>query len=53
MARREGESDVSVDLTRGPLIAPSYSLPESDLPSSDLPKSITSGTETVNTDEKR
>ncbi|MFS7962386.1 hypothetical protein Hanom_Chr08g00726021 [Helianthus anomalus] len=53
MARREGESDVYVDLTRDSLTVPSYSLPETNLPSADLPKSVTCGTETVNTDEKR
>ncbi|KAM0051237.1 hypothetical protein Hdeb2414_s0007g00234201 [Helianthus debilis subsp. tardiflorus] len=53
MTRREGESDVFVDLTREPSIVPSYSLPETDLPSADLPKSVTGGRETANTDEKK
>ncbi|KAF5756757.1 hypothetical protein HanXRQr2_Chr17g0818561 [Helianthus annuus] len=52
MAKREGESEVSVDLARESLIALSYSLPETDLFPTELPKSVKTVTEAVNTDEK-
>ncbi|KAI7752638.1 hypothetical protein M8C21_017725 [Ambrosia artemisiifolia] len=52
MAKREVESEVSVDLARESLIALSYSLPETVISSTELPKSVKNVTEAVNTDEK-
>ncbi|KAI3731965.1 hypothetical protein L1987_63159 [Smallanthus sonchifolius] len=52
MAKREVESDVSVDLTRESLIALSYSLPDTDFSSPELPKSVKNVTEAVNNDGK-
>lgn len=53
MAKREGVSEVSADLTRESLIALAYSLPDTDTTSPELPKTdIKNVTKAVNTDEK-